>query len=54
MLIAFDRFGLISLFDRCQDKIEVTDENALDAFAIADQLNAKRFKVKDTQVPDRS
>ena len=44
MLIAFDRFGLISLFDRCQDKIEVTDENALDVFAIAQHLNAKHLK----------
>ena len=46
MLIAFDRFGLISLFDRCQDKIEVTDENALDVFAIAQHLNAKHLKLR--------
>ena len=46
MLIAFDRFGLISLFDRCQVKIEVTDENALDVFAIAQHLNAKRLKLR--------
>ena len=46
MLIAFDRFGLISLFDRCQVKIEVTDENALDVFAIAQHLNAKHLKLR--------
>ena len=43
-LIAFDRFGLISLFDRCQDSVTLTVENVLEIFAVAEELNAKRLK----------
>ena len=46
MLIAFDRFGLISLLDRCQDSVTITVENALEVFAVAEELNAKRLKMK--------
>ena len=46
MLIAFDRFGLISLLDRCQDSVTITVENALEVFAVAEELNAKRLKMR--------
>ena len=44
MLIAFDRFGLISLLDRCQDSVTITVENALEVFAVAEELNLSRLK----------
>ena len=46
MLIAFDRFGLISLLDRCHDSVTITVENALEVFAVAEELNAKRLKMR--------
>ena len=46
MLIAFDRFGLISLLNRCQDSVTITVQNALEVFAVAEELNAKRLKWK--------
>ena len=46
MLIAFDRFGLISLLDRCQDSVTITVENAFEVFAVAEELNAKRLKMR--------
>ena len=46
MLIAFDRFGLISLLDRCQNIVTITAENALKVFAVAEELNAKRLKMR--------
>ena len=46
MLIAFDRFGLISLLDRCQDSVTITVENAFEVFAVAEGLNAKRLKMR--------
>ena len=44
MLIAFDRFGLISLFDRCQNSVTITVDNALEVFAVAEEFGAKRLK----------
>ena len=44
MLIAFDRFGLVSLLDRCQDSVTITVENALEIFAVAEELNVSRLK----------
>ena len=46
IMIAFDRFGLISLLDRCQDSVSITVENALEFFAVAKQLDAKRLKMR--------
>ena len=46
MLIAFDRFGLISLFDRCQKSLLIEDENALELFALGDDLKAKHLKMR--------
>ena len=46
MLIAFDRFGLTSLLDRCQDSVTITVGNALEMFAVAEELNAKRLKMR--------
>ena len=46
MLIAFDRFGLISLLDRYQDSLTITAENAFEMFAAAEELNAKRLKMR--------
>ena len=45
-MIAFDRFGLISLLDRCQDSVTITVENALEVFSVAEELNAERLKMK--------
>ena len=46
MLTAFDRFGLVSLLDRCQDSVTITVENALEVSAVAEELNAKRLKMR--------
>ena len=46
MLIAFDRFGLISLLDRCQDRVTITAENALEMFAVAEESGANRLKIR--------
>ena len=46
MLIAFDRFGLISLLDRCQDSVTITVENAFEMFAVAEEFNAKSLKMR--------
>ena len=46
MLIAFDRFGLTNLLDRCQDSVTITVENALEMFAVAEEWNAKSLKMR--------
>ena len=46
MLIAFDRFGLTNLFEQCQESLTITVENALKIFAEAEELNAKRLKLR--------
>ena len=46
ILIAFDRFSLTNLLDRCQDSVTITVGNALEMFAVAEELNAKRLKMR--------
>ena len=46
MLVAFDRFGLTNLFDRCQKSVTITAENAVDAFLIVNNLKATSLKRK--------
>ena len=55
VLIAFDRFGWISLFDRCQDSVTITvRECAFEVFRCCGRIERQTSEDEDTQVPEES